>query len=448
MLSAEDNAILTGVGRGTPGGELLRRYWHPVCGADELDRSPLRTLEFKLLGEPLVLYRDRSGRLGVVARACPHRRASLAYGVVEADGIRCQYHGWKFNAAGDCVEQPYEDTVHPDGKFRERCAIQSYPAEELGGLVFVYMGPLPAPLVPRWGPLVWDRTVRDVVITTVPCNWVQAQENSLDSTHVEHLHDYAGRYFDEVLHDREPTFARARRHVKLQYDPFEHGIIKRRTTDDRGEDHPRWTVGHTALFPNILWNNEIMQWRVPIDDVSTLHLTLYVFRAAEGAAVPEQHDVPTRRTKLTDDDGHFVDIDLLFHQDYLCWASQGPIAERDLEQLGRSDRGVLTFRKQLRDEIDRVAAGGEPSMNVFRDPDANTGLEHPRIPNERADRVGAPVFGQNCYRDADGRLRLKQFEAGHSRDLDKIEAVMSTWPADDLVAAASMVAVTGDRPGA
>jgi 5,5'-dehydrodivanillate O-demethylase oxygenase subunit len=441
MLDAADNKLLTEVGPGTPGGELLRHYWHPVCGADELARSPLRTHAFRLLGEDLVLYRDRSGRLGVVQKACPHRRASLAYGVVEADGIRCQYHGWKFDAEGTCVEQPYEDTVLPDGKFRERCSIQSYRAEELGGLVFVYLGADPAPLVPRWGPLVWDQTVRDIVITTIPCNWVQAQENSLDSTHTEHLHDYAGNYFGQVLAGQEPTFERARRHLKLAYEPFEHGIIKRRVTDDRGEDHPRWTIGHTALFPNILWNNAIMQWRVPIDDTSLLHVTLYVYRAAPGREAPTQDEVPTRRTKVVDEDGTFAGIDLLFHQDYLCWASQGPIADREHENLGRSDRGVLTFRKQLREQIDLVQSGAEPTINVFRDPADNDGLEHPRIPNERVDRVGAPVLGQDCERDANGVLRLLPFEAGTSRDVDKIEATMATWDEGDLAAATAISSI-------
>ena len=105
MLSTQENELLTRVGPGTPMGELMRRYWHPVAAAAELEASPFRTKEVRILGEDLVLYRDRSGRLGLVESRCSHRRVNLAYGVVEEDGIRCQYHGWKFNETGACIEQ-------------------------------------------------------------------------------------------------------------------------------------------------------------------------------------------------------------------------------------------------------------------------------------------------------------------------------------------------------
>ena len=194
MLSVENNELLTRVGPGTPMGTLMRYYWQPVCAMDELLRSPFRAKEVKVLGEELVVYRDRRGHLGVVDKYCTHRRASLAYGVVENDGIRCQYHGWKFDASGRCVEQPFEDTTHPEDNFRDKCGIRAYRAEELGGLIFVHMGPAPVPLLPRWGPLVWDNTVRDIAITHLPCSWLQCQENSLDTTHVEHLHGYSCKW--------------------------------------------------------------------------------------------------------------------------------------------------------------------------------------------------------------------------------------------------------------
>ena len=129
--------------------------------------------------------------------------------MVENDGIRCQYHGWKFDASGRCVEQPFEDTTHPEDNFRDKCGIRAYQAEELGGLIFVYMGPAPAPLLPRWGPLVWDNTVRDIAIAHLPCSWLQCQENSLDTTHAEHLHGYAGSYFKQILAGEEPIFSAA-----------------------------------------------------------------------------------------------------------------------------------------------------------------------------------------------------------------------------------------------
>ena len=205
-------------------------------------RVRFRTKEVKILGEELVVYRDRAGTLGCVEKYCVHRRASLAYGVVEEHGIRCQYHGWKYDETGACIEQPFEDTTHPEDNFRDKCNIGAYKVEELGGLVFVYMGPAPAPLLPRWGQLVWDNCVRDIAISNISCNWLQCQENSLDSTHTEHLHGYASRYFQQVLHGEEPDFRRQDAHVKIGYDIYKHGIIKRRATESRDEK-PRQVAG-------------------------------------------------------------------------------------------------------------------------------------------------------------------------------------------------------------
>ena len=162
MLSIADNELLSRVGPGTPMGDLMRRYWQPIAAAAELDDNPFRTKEVKVLGEELVLYRDRSGNLGLLDRYCTHRRASLAYGIAERDGLRCQYHGWKFDSDGHVIDQAFEDTMHPDMRFRDKCSITAYKVEERAGLVFAYMGPEPAPLLPNWAPLVWDNAVRDI----------------------------------------------------------------------------------------------------------------------------------------------------------------------------------------------------------------------------------------------------------------------------------------------
>jgi 5,5'-dehydrodivanillate O-demethylase len=419
VLSIEDNETLSRVGPGTPMGELMRRYWHPVCTVDELSRSRFRTKAVKVLGEELVIYRDRSGQLGCLDRYCTHRRASLAYGVVEPHGIRCQYHGWKFDETGQVLEQPFEDTLHPEARFREKCTITAYPVQEKAGLIFAYLGPAPAPLLPSWGPLVWENCVRDIAYTELPCNWLQAQENSVDSTHTEHLHDYAGRYFRQVLNDEEPDFKRARAHTKIGFDVYRHGIIKRRTTDDRGEDHPRWAIGHSILFPNILWHNAFMQWRVPADDTHTNHFSLYIWRAAPGTEAPPQDIVPSREVSLTNEKGEFTDLDFLFNQDYMCWATQGPIAQRQLEKLGESDRGIILFRQMLVDQLEIMEKGDEPTLNVFRDPADNQGLEYPAIPHEMGEYVGA-ALGERGQ-------KYRPSESGYSRDADKIEATMATW---------------------
>ena len=183
MITAQENERITRVGRGTPAGDLLRRYWYPVAGVTEL--AARHTMRVNLLGEHLVLYRDRGGAYGLIDEFCPHRRASFAYGIPEADGIRCPYHGWKFDDSGACLEQPNE----PAGSsWRERTTTVAYPVQELGGVLFSYLGPAPAPLLPRLDGFVVPGTIRMLGRAIVPCNWLQIMENSLDPVHTEWLH--------------------------------------------------------------------------------------------------------------------------------------------------------------------------------------------------------------------------------------------------------------------
>ena len=172
-------------------GELMRRYWQPIAALAELDENPVKPV--RLLGESLILYRDRKGTLGLIGDTCPHRRISLEYGIPEDGGLRCPYHGWMFSETGQCVEMPAES---PESTFPSRVKITGYPVQEIAGLIFAYLGPDPAPLLPRWDMFVWDNVLRDIGSTIVPCNWLQIVENSLDPTHVEWLH---GRFSDYVL---------------------------------------------------------------------------------------------------------------------------------------------------------------------------------------------------------------------------------------------------------
>src|SRR5487761_472647 len=139
MLSKQENERLTQVGPGTPMGELMRRYWHPIGAAAELIDRP--TKEVTLLGEELVLYKDRQGRLGLIGRRCAHRRVSLVYGVPEDGGLRCQYHGWMYDSTGQCIEQPFEETVNPEARFKDRV--------KLAGS----FSPILAPSLPRCCPI-------------------------------------------------------------------------------------------------------------------------------------------------------------------------------------------------------------------------------------------------------------------------------------------------------
>ena len=416
MLSIQENELLTRVGPGTPMGELMRRYWHPIAAVDELDNSPFRTREIRLMGEDLVLYRDRSGRLGLIESRCAHRRVNLAYGVVEEDGIRCQYHGWKYDSTGACVEQPFEETVRPDGRFKEKCGLKGYRVEELCGLIFAYLGPEPAPLLPRWAPLVWDNAVRDICITELPCNWLQCQENSLDPVHTEWLHRYFGTYAKQLIKGGAPDFSRGQHHIKIGFDVFEHGIIKRRVSLPYDENHDEWKVGHPILFPNILLvgspDSNTMQFRVPIDDARTYHVSVYTWRAAPGTQAPMQEVIPSRQVPILDENGRFI-VDIQFNQDYMAWATQGDIAVRNKEKLGESDKGIILFRRMLKEQLQRVMGGEDPSINMFRDPMKNVCVETAIEPSRSFTRRGSFTYVPQ--------------EAGYSRDGAKIEATLKTW---------------------
>ncbi len=256
MLTAEENERMTRVGPSTPMGELLRRYWYPIAASSQLSERGTRPI--RLLGEDLVLYRDRQGNLGLVGDRCPHRRAGMVFGIPEDDGLRCAYHGWKYAADGRCIEQPYEQTEDPSGTFRDRISIKAYRVHERKGMIFAYMGPEPAPLFPNYDLFVWDGVMRDVGHGIVPCNWLQIMENSLDPVHVEWLHTYFSNFVLERL--GRPDLRRGDanmgrtpwRHTRIGFDVFEHGIVKRRLLEGMTEEDDGWSVGHPVIFPNIL----------------------------------------------------------------------------------------------------------------------------------------------------------------------------------------------------
>ena len=424
MLSVEANERLTKVGPGTPMGELMRRYWHPIAAAAELDERP--TKEVRLLGEDLVLYKDRSGTLGLIDRVCAHRRVNLAYGIPEEHGLRCMYHGWLYDETGQCIQQPFEETVHPprvsrpspEGSsevvvksFKEKVKLAAYPVEELGGLVFAYLGAAPVPLLPRWEQLLWDNAVREVCISELPCNWLQCQENSVDPVHNEWLHGYMGNVVRSGVHALSPGRGT---HLKIGFDVFEHGIIKRRVEEGFTEEDDDWVEGHPIMFPNILLvGDEVrstFQFRVPVDDEHTYHVSYYVWRPAPGTQAPAQDVVPYRYVPLKDETGRYI-VDILFNQDYMAWVTQGPTARRDREKLGESDKGIIMFRKLLDEQMGIVADGGDP-MNTFRDPAKNEAI---RLPIEHV------KFGSRV------RDKYVLVEAGEAQVVDLVDATLATW---------------------
>jgi len=411
MLSPAANEYLTQTSKGTPMGELMRRYWQPIAASGELADRP--TKQVKLMGEELVLYRDRSGTLGLIDRRCPHRRVDLSYGIPEEHGLRCMYHGWMMDETGQCIEQPFEETVHPDGRFKEKVKVAGYPVRELGGLIFAYLGPAPAPELPMWEPLVADNVARDIAISVLPCNWVQCQENSLDAVHTEWLHGNYSTYLDEVMglpeDQRRP---KAKPHLQIAFTAFEYGIIKRRIQVGDDTDSDMFHTGHPVLFPNILQVGSpqrlTMQFRVPMDDEHTLHISVYTFRAAEGKTVPAQDPVPYWYVPLQDAEERFI-VNRTFNQDYMAWATQGPIARRDLEKLGESDVGIILFRRQLMEQVRLMEDGADP-MNVFRKPMPPIML--PVEPSRGAMGRGAKYIPS---------------EAGESNGVEDVERVLATY---------------------
>jgi 5,5'-dehydrodivanillate O-demethylase oxygenase subunit len=369
MLTEEQNRIITQVGKGTPGGELLRRYWHPIAIAAELTHeAPTQLL--RVLGEDLVLFLDRSGRAGLVADRCPHRGASLYYGRVVERGISCAYHGWLIGCDGKVLETPAEQNDHA----RQSVRTAAYPVQKFSGFYWTYMGPLPAPLLPKYD--IFMRRDGRHKITAYPrldCNWFVAAENSVDSTHLQFLH-------------QEPPFAKVRPAdptrgyiddiVSSDYSMTDYGIMKRRTYHGGTVDE------HPMIFPLWLRTRQSLWMRTPIDDEHTNHWTLD-FRTGDRAPNDEIEIEHIKPFKDPPDAVHpharferFPKHGWPLCEDVVMWETQGPIADRTKEHLGASDKGVALLRKVMFEEIERVRRGEDP-LGVFRGEDRiiDTNLE-------------------------------------------------------------------------
>ena len=362
MMTDQENERLTRVGRGTPMGELLRRYWHPVSTTVDLEKDPVRRV--RLMGENLTLFRTESGELGLVGERCPHRGVDLQYGIPEADGLRCPYHGWKFDKKGRCLEMPFDDRLRQNQAGRDRIRIDAYHAQELGGLIFAYIGPEPVPLLPRWDVLVREELDRAVQIHVLDCNWLQCMDNSADPVHFEFLHGALGNY--TLRRQGKPEAMKVTRHLKIAFDRFKYGMMKRRLLEGAGEDSDDWTIGHPLLFPNILAqgaaDSPTLQIRTPIDDTHTLHFG-YRTRTRKPGAAPKPFAV--LHETLKEENGKIVP-DSIAAQDLMAWTAQGPILDRTQQHLSASDTGVALYHRMLVEALDAVARGEDP-MGVIRD---------------------------------------------------------------------------------
>ncbi len=373
METKEMNEKLMRVGPGTPMGKMLRFYWWPVAATADLLDNPVRPVT--ILGEHLTLFRDRQGRLGLVGQRCAHRRFDLQYGIPENGGLRCPYHGWTYDTTGQCIEQPAEPE---DSTFKDRVQIPSYPVQELGGLVFAYLGPQPAPLLPHWDLFMKTNSIRSIAEGVVPANWLQCMENSADPVHTEYLHGRLAKYVEERKGNSN-TRNNFTHHTKVAFEKHPMGLVKRRLTEGRPADDLDWTHGHLLLFPDKVRlegggyerthnTTETFQIRVPIDDEHTWHLCYDVF-TIPGVELPQQDVIPVYHLNIKDQSGQPI-LDYTLGQDLVGWWSQGTMVDRSLEKLGQSDKGVILFRRMLKEQMDIVEQGGDP-MNVFRDPKKN-----------------------------------------------------------------------------
>jgi len=369
MLSEEKNARYTRVGPGTPGGNLLRRYWQALCPVAEVTaENPKKRI--RLLGEDLLVYLGAAGEYGCVAEKCVHRGCSLYYGFIEENDIRCPYHGWKFERTGRCVEQPFE---RADSPFKDRVRLAAYPVQKLAGMLFVYMGPDPAPLLPRWDVLVREGGTRKIEIRPLlNCNWLQTQENAIDTTHTYYLHGHQS-HVKGLGDDFAPWYYRPI--LDYEFWVTEWGIEKR---IKYGGKHPEDGLWPPALFPNMLripqGRVECLHWRVPVDDTHTRYIVESFIPGDSKTPAGDPDDVPViyMPSDLTPDGDY--SLESFFSQDRMAWETQGEIYDRGKEHLGMSDKGIAMFRRLLDEQITIVEQGGEP-MALVRDPEKNRIIE-------------------------------------------------------------------------
>ena len=367
MKSPTHLAELAEVRAGTPMGELMRRYWHPIGLAGDASETPRKV---RVLGEDLILFRDTTGRPGLVYPHCAHRGASLYYGRVEAQGIRCCYHGWLFDVQGHCLDQPCE----PEGG-RSRGARRQpwYPIEERYGLVWAYLGPPEKkPVLPRYDALerlddgefleANDHSIGGGGPQIIPCNWLQHYENLVDPFHVVVLHStFSGTQFVEQMAVMP----------EVSWNTVELGV--RTTSIRRLDDGSTFRRISQAGVPTLrvipsprvgkYGRVESIGWVLPIDDTSfRIYVVGRVSNAGELAGMRSRLNGKLWE-ELTEEEHRRLP------GDYEAQVSQGAIAHHSEEHLATSDRGLAMLRRYLRTQLDRVAKGDDPAGVSF-DPEA------------------------------------------------------------------------------
>jgi phthalate 4,5-dioxygenase len=401
MLTATENALLCRVEGAAPMGRMMRRHWVPALLSEQLaecDGTPVRV---RLFGEDLVAFRDTQGQLGVLGEFCPHRKASLVFGRNEECGLRCLYHGWKFDVAGNVVEMPSEPA---ESGFINRVQHKAYPAREAGGFVWVYMGTaedMPAFEAPPWAPSAEAKV--SVMRIELPCNWAQVMEGQIDSAHSSSLHAseiQPARSTTAAASDsmwtRPSTDKNPRIEVQVTNYGMRYAAIRRPIVNAKDNDYVRITTfvaPFTALVPpNSSYN--IASVIVPRDDVSCyFHFIAWGFgdtvitqeawrkfcMVRPGIEVDADFKSILRhawnnylqdRTAMKM--GSFTGLPGIPNQDIAMWESMGPVADRTSERLGASDIAVIQFRRVMLDAVRR-----------FEQDAAVIGLVAPHLPQSK-----------------------------------------------------------------
>ena len=414
MLSAEQTEMLTRVGKGTPMGEVLRRYWTPILLSEELpepDCPPVRVLIF---GEELVAFRDTQGRVGLLEEFCAHRQTSLFFGRNEESGLRCIYHGWKYDVTGACVDMPTE-TV--DSNFKNKVQLTAYPARDRGGLIWAYLGPkdMPVPELPRFRFMDVPKENRLHTKYLRECNFAQAIDGGIDSVHTNFLHVGLDRYwgtqsYDERAkgsNDLDLLYRTADTAPKFLTKRMEYGLLvgSRRSIPD--EDRYYWRFNHFLMpFYSMTPRGGGGHAFVPLDDSNCWSFNLSFRpdrpftdeeREVAHAGVAKDPDLAggihmneripgTFRTvrNLSNDflidremqrTKNFTGIPGTGTQDSMAQISMRAIADRTKEHLGITDIGIIQARRLMLQEAIDLLEGIEPKTPRAHDAYAITGVQ-------------------------------------------------------------------------
>jgi phenylpropionate dioxygenase-like ring-hydroxylating dioxygenase large terminal subunit len=356
--TAEPDMFLCGVGRGTPGGEYVRRFWHPVAYLSELGELPLRV---RALGEDLVAFRDGSGDVGVLHLHCCHRNTSLEYGIVERRGIRCCYHGRLFATDGTLLEIPGDPA---ESRLKGEVSQGGYPTHVFAGIVFVYMGPpdrIPAfPLLDRFN--VPGVTLVPGVRLTVECSWVQIKENVLDPHHTNILHVIPQRRGMDHFANAFENFPE----ITFMETPGGYMYLAARRSGDNiwvrsaefygANIHCISSIFEDGSTPKAATRPFLTFWTLPVDDDMSINFFI--------SHVSEDETIPFEERRALEIFGQFDDRPYKERQylpgDHEAQVGQGPINVMALEHLGTFDRGIVLFRRYIRQGIKAVAAGNDP----------------------------------------------------------------------------------------